>query len=188
MGVIGVSIGEPTAAAAVRSEVRWYLDAHGPLESVVGLMGRLQIDPAHREIVEEELAGECSVEEPKAVYGVGTPSGPRHELKAIVQPDGSEEPASSSGGGAEMADVVLPEQRLLRETRLRYHGVRGKPLIKVKAPDGTRFATYHPEQAARLLVDTGVRRPWRAEMALSFGGHEEPPPEFVDPVARPPGY
>jgi hypothetical protein len=185
--VVGASVGESTGAARVRSEVEEYVDAHGEPESVTALMGELAIEPQYRSVVEEAVAGEDTSTEPEPVMGPPRAPEAQHQLEAIVMPDGGEEEVSGGGGGGvNMVALKLPEERLLRETRLKHIGEEGHYRILVE-DGGERFATYNPEQAAGWLVRHGYRRPWHAEMALSFGHFGEDVAEaFEEPVARPP--
>lgn len=193
--VIGRGVGESPAAADVRASVRAYIDRSGEPESASLLMGHLGIDPSHRSVVEEELSGEDSSGVVEPIVGIGSGPAAQYELKAMVLPDGGEEMASPGGGGVDMAELVLPEERLLRETRLKYHGrqsfphgeVVGCPKIVIEDSDG-RVSTYEAETAAEWLVERGYRRPWHAELALSFTyhGRKSLPDEFEERVAEPP--
>jgi len=184
---IGVRVGESPGSARARSRAEEYVEEHGREEPVAVVMGELGLAPHHREVVEEVLAGENTAEEAEPVMGEGKPPKARHELEAVVMPDGGEEEVSGSGGGGvSTVRLKLPEQRLLRETRLSHVGVLGRPKIVVE--DGEReLATYDPEVAAGALVEWGYREPWHAELALSFTRHGKGVPgAFEERVARPP--
>ncbi|EMA31359.1 hypothetical protein C445_14499, partial [Halobiforma lacisalsi AJ5] len=71
-----------------------------------------------------------------------------YELVEIVNPDGSIEATGGGGGGASMAELGLPEDRLLRETRLVH--VSGGAKIRCEK---TGFATFSAETMARYLVE-----------------------------------
>jgi hypothetical protein len=179
--VIGVGVGELAEAAGVRREVREYVDLHGSAESVSLLMGQLAISPEYRGVVEEEVEGVDTSEEPYAIRGEGSgPSSP-YRLKEMVLPDGGREPASPGGGGAEMVELVLPEERLLRETRLKHIDGRG-PRIVIES-DNDMMATYEPETAAAVLVEWGFTEPWHAELVLSFDSERS---VFAEPEVEPP--
>lgn len=183
---VGATVGESTDSARARSKVGEYVDEHGEPPSVAVLMGEMMIEPRHRPVVEEALAGENSALSPDPVMGPPGPTEPQHQLESIVMPDGGEEEVSGGSGGVDMVALKLPEQRLLRETRLRYVGVEADPKIVVRDGD-ERFATYNPEQAARWLINHGYRQPWHAELALTFSVFSgERPEEFDEPLARPP--
>jgi hypothetical protein len=183
---IGACVGESTGSAEARSEVEEYVARVGEPESVVSVMGELGMSPEYRETVEDVLGGEESVVEAEPVMGEAKEP-PRYELEAVVMPDGGEEPVSApGGGGVDMTALVLPEERLLRETRLQHQGDVASPKIVVE-DGGDRLATYNPEVAAGWLVDHGYRRPWHAELALSFVVHGgELPVEFEEPESEPP--
>jgi hypothetical protein len=188
--VIGVGVGESVEAVGVRREVREYVDLHGSVESVSLLMGQLSISPKHRSVVEEEVEGVDTSEEMYAIRGEGSgPSSP-YRLKEMVLPDGGREPASPGGGGVEMVELVLPEKRLLQETRLQYMPECG---VKVSVPDsgvsGGPTFTFEPEVAAAVLVGGGYCEPWHAELVMEFHGrhqHESVPSVFEEPEAEPP--
>jgi hypothetical protein len=178
--VVGWSAGESTDKARVRAAVEEWVEQHGEPESIPAMLGELGVEP-HVDVVEEVLAGE----EPGVEPIMGRPcEEPRYELEELVKPDGIEE-ASSGGGGAETVDLLLPEERLLRETRLRYIG-DVRPKITVDTGD-KQLSTYNPEIAASWLESHGYRRPWHAELALSFTRHGGLPDRLSEPVAQPPG-
>lgn len=184
---VGVKVGESTGAARTRSRVESHVEQHGEPGSVAVLMGDLGIAPQYRSVVEEVLAGEDSSSEVEPV--MGEPPGPRsqYDLEAVVMPDGGEEEVTdSSGGGVSMTALKLPDERLLRETRLKFAGSVSS--VKIVATDGDeRFATKEPELVARWLVNHGYRRPWHAEMVLSFERFGSELPEILEePYARPP--
>jgi hypothetical protein len=184
--VVGAKIGESPDRAAARSKAEQYVERQEGSVSVMEVMGREVIDPAHQEVVEEVLAGENSADEVEPVMGEPPEPPPEYELEALVQPDGTEEEASLGGGGANMVGLKLPRERLLRETRLMHVGSAGRPKIVIEGGGG-RFATYNPRTAAGWLVENGYRRPWHAEMVLSFGVEGREVPEvFGEPEARPP--
>lgn len=182
---VGAAVGEVPEKARVRSAVEEYIETYGEPESVPGMLAELGVPP-HQEVAEEVIDGvDSSGVEPV----MGPPrSEPEYELEAIVQPDGEEEPASGGGGGANTIDLLLPAERLARETRLQHIGEAGHPTIVVEDGD-KRLATYDPMTAARWLVKHGYRRPWHAELALSFDDYrgEGIPAVFEEPVAEPPG-
>lgn len=182
---IGVRVGEAPEKAEIRSQVEDYVDRHGAPDSAVQVLGDLSLDPAHLELVEDVLSGK-DPPGPRPIYGDGKDPPSEYQLASILRPDGREEPVGAPGGGAEFAELVLPEQRLLRETRLRFHGDRATPKIVLER--GTdRFATYNPDSAAGWLVRNGMRKPWHAELVLSFESSRELPAAFREPVAEPPG-
>jgi len=198
-GAIDADIQIPEDAAPgrraeyVAERVAVYVEACGEPVSVASVMGELGIDPKHREAVEAALCGgqyeavggpERTVE---PIYGEPPELPPEYELVEIVNPDGTTEAAGSGGGGVSMAELVLPEERLLRETRLKFIGSAGNPKMRCEK---TGFATYSAETMARYLVEKcDVREPWHAEVLLSF---EEPSrerevrPVFEEPVSEPP--
>jgi len=162
--VVGYRIGESPAAAKARSLAERYVETHGAT-SAVEVLGSLGIDPAHRSVVEEVLAGEDTSAEPEPVYGEPPELPAEYELVEIVNPDGTTEATSGGGGGASMAELVLPEERLLRETRLAHAEGTG---AKIRC-EKTGFATFSAETMAGYLVEKcGVREPWHAEVLLSF--------------------
>jgi hypothetical protein len=161
---IGVAFGERPPAARARAAVLDWVEQHGPPSSAAAVMGELGISPRHREVVEEALAG-ITEPKPEPVYGKGKGPPADYELEAIRKPDGTEEPAAAGGGGVETVALELPEERLLRETRLQYADGGVKIVCE---DDSDRFATYDPETAAGWLVNKGYRRPWHAELALEF--------------------
>lgn len=183
--LLGVRIGEVPDERKVRDRVLDDIRVHGEPESVAGLMGRLQIDPSYRDVVEDAI--ENGAAPPREwVTGEGKDPPSPYRLVGIRKPDGSEETVSSVGGGASMVETHIPEATLLVETRLRYHGERGSPKI-VCEQGGERFATYNPVQAAGWLADRGVRFPWHAEVCMTFKRYDSPVPTcFRDPVAGPP--
>ena len=178
---VGASTGEPTERACVRSAVEEHIAQHGEPESVPAMLGELGVEPG-MEVVEEVLEDR---DRPAVEPVMGRPEPrPEHELESIIQPDGTEEPASS-GGGVDTTELLLPEERLLRETRLRWVG-GCRPKIVVES-GADRLATYNPEVAASWLVRHGYRQPWHAELALSFTRHgKRLPEEFEEPEAEPP--
>ncbi|ELY92870.1 hypothetical protein, partial [Natrialba taiwanensis] len=189
--VVGYRTGEPPAAAEARSQVREYVEAHGVPDSVPNVMGSLGIAPQHKQVVEEAVAGVNTAEEVEPVYGEPPEIPAEYELVEIVNPDGSIEATGGGGGGASMAELVLPEDRLLRETRLAH--VSGGAKIRCEK---TGFATFSAETMARYLVENcNVREPWYAEVLMSFEwpwsedgprDRRELPPVLDEPVARPP--
>jgi len=184
--VVGARYGESPAAARVRSRVEEYVEAHGEPESIAELMGALGVQPQHKRVVQEVLAGENTAEEVEPIYGEPPELPPEYELVEIVNPDGTTEPAGS-GGGVNLAELVLPEQRLLRETRLQYVGEAGYPHMRCEK---TGFSTYDPETMAGYLVEKcGVREPWHAEVVLEFSPRRDDrdlAEEFEEPAERPP--
>jgi len=185
--VVGARVGESTGATAARARVEQYLEENGRGESVPVVMGELGIAPQHRSVVEEVLAGENSAATVEAVKGPPGPPEPEHKLETIVMPDGGEEEVSSPGGGCNLTELVLPEERLLRETRLKYIGERGHPKI-VMETQGERMMTQNPKTAASWLVRKGYRMPWQGEVAMSFTNHGNGMDSvFEDPERQPPG-
>lgn len=184
--VVGYRTGESPAAAEARSLVREHVEVHGEPDSVAGLMGTLGVDPSHREVVEEVLAGVNTAEEVEPIYGEPPEVPAEYELVEIVNPDGSTEATSGGGGGVSMAELVLPVDRLLRKTRLSHVDGSG---VKIRC-EKTGFATFDAETMAGHLVEKcDVREPWHAEVLMSFEwprDRGELPPIFEEPVAHPP--
>lgn len=185
--VVRARIGEGTGSARIRQRVEEYVTTHGRSECPAVVMGELGIAPQYRSVVEEVLAGEDSSTEVETVTGPPEPPDAGYELEAVVMPDGGEEEVTSpGGGGVDMVELMLPETRLLLETRLQYVGERGRPKIIVEN-NGERLATHNPETAAAWLVDNGCRRPWHAEVAMTFTNHGKGVArEFEEPEVRPP--
>lgn len=195
---VGVSVGESTGSAKAREKVREYVETHDTRESAPVIMGKLGISPEYRETVEEEIRGESGTIGPETVTGPVRPESPdpQYQLRSIVMPDGGEEEVRPSGGGAETVELVLPEERLMRETRLKHFEFVGYEMYggtKQKAYRGPkiviednkdRFSTYSPRAAAKWLVEHGYRKPWHAELALSFCGDDGG--EFEEPEVGPP--
>ena len=184
--VVGARVGESTGAARTRALVEEHVATHGRPESIAVLMGELGVDPSQRRVVVEAVEGCDSSVGVEPIYGEPAPPEAEYELVEILKPDGSTEPAGSGGGGVRMQELVLPEQRLLRETRLRYHGELGSPKIRCER---TGVAMYSAESMAGYLVHKcNVREPWHAEVLLSFEARQQGvPEEFEEPVAHPPG-
>lgn len=155
------------------------------------LMGQLEIEPKYRDLVESVVSGEApDPDAARAVEWGPEPPGPeaRYQLEALVLPDGGEEEVSGGGGGARTVGLMLPEERLLRETRLSLLRGRGPggPAIVV-SDNQDRSVTYEPETAATWLVERGYREPWHAELVLSFDTHGRAGPSGLsDPMAEPP--
>jgi hypothetical protein len=107
-----------------------------------------------------DIAGEVvnGKNEPPGVQAImGEPAGEqsKYELEEVRTPDGDiNESPSPGGGGLQMADLVLPEQRLLNQTRLKYIDDDCRPKIIIEDSD-ERFVTYEPAQAAGWLVNRG---------------------------------
>jgi hypothetical protein len=182
--IVGASVGERTEKATVRSAVEDYVQQYGEPESVPAMLGELGVAP-DQEVVDEVLAGK-DPPEVEPVMGQPHPP-PQYELESIIAPDGREEPASGGGGGVNTTDLLLPEERLKRETRLQYVGDNGvRPSITVDTGEN-QLSTYNPDMAASWLVRHGYRRPWHAELALTFTRYGKGLPEvFNEPVADPP--
>ena len=198
VGEVGVRVGEGTERAASRERARQYVEVVGEPESVTaGVLGEMGVSPEHRDVVEEVLMGRDSSSVVESVEGVvRESSSSRYELKELRAWNGEEREASA-GGGSEKVDLMLPGERLRRETRLQHVDVvgydrdggrvHGGPVITVRTSERV-FSTHNVDTVVSWLVSNGYRRPWHAEMALSFEcrGEGELPPEFEEPEATPP--
>jgi len=182
--VVGARYGESTSRARLRSRAERHVEAHGEPESIAELMGTLGAQPQHKRVVEEAVAGENSAEEVVPIYGEPAPLEAEYELVEIVNPDGTTEAAGGGSGGVSMTELVLPEERLLRETRLAHVEAYGAKMRCEK----TGFATYDAETMAGYLIRQGIREPWHAEVCLSFSrpGDGDLADVFDEPDARPP--
>lgn len=182
--VLGARVGESTSAARVRGQVREYLESYGAPESSTMLMGELGIDPDHRQVVDDVLEGK-GPPGPELVTGEGSPPKSEYRLVGIVRPDGREEAVGGGGGGAEMLELLLPAERLKAETRLQYVGGEYRPAIVLER-GSDRLVTFDPDVAAGALVCWGVRKPWHAELCISFRSSGALPSRFDRPCAEPP--
>lgn len=182
--VVGARVGESTTRAEVRQRAEDWFDTHPEPESVTpSLLGSMGISPEYADVVAEVLDGVDSSRHAELIEGESRDeSQSRYELQTMRAWNGdSEEP--NVGGGPRMVDLMLPEQRLLLETRLQHVGGDCRPKIVVE-DGGDRFATYNPRTAAGWLVSHGYRKPWYAELALEFTHGE--PSTFDEPEAKPP--
>lgn len=148
------------------------------------ICGALRIDPAELKFVRETIAGVDHTE----LRSFERDREPDWRLVA-VEIHGEEHRVESSNG-VSMADAILPEERLLRETRLRYVGIIQTPSIVTG--EGTaidRIVTHNPEYQARRLAKLGLTDPWAAELHLDFERRNpgiELRSEFEEPVSKPP--
>jgi hypothetical protein len=183
--VVGASVGESRERASARERAQNYAESHEVPEGVTpGLLGEMGVSPEHAGVVGEVLAGECSAGVAEPITGeCREPDGSRYELKKVRARNGDEKEVSG-GGGARRVGLVLPEERLLRETRLQHVEEDRRPKIVVES-GGERLATYNPATVARWLVSHGVRIPWIADRLLEFVGAESS--VFDSPVPRPGG-
>lgn len=198
-GLVGYSVGESFGERDVREAVEEYIELQGEPESVSLMMGQLGIEPSRRELVESIVEGDGpDPDTPSAVTWGPEPSvEPQYRLDALVLPDGGTEEVSGGGGGASRTALMLPEERLLRETRLKHYAenIRGEgpqkpgyaPRIDIEDGDWS-MSLYDAEEVAAILVERGYRRPWHAELALSFValGDRELPSVFEEPEVGPP--
>jgi hypothetical protein len=180
-----VSVGETPTEREKRTSVEQYLDQN-PAASVSEVLGACSLSPDDDDLVREVMAG---VDPSKAV---SFEREPEWRLDAVIIDD--EEHAATSGGGVDMAETVMPVERLLNETRLQYHGEAQSSTIIVRAVDGDAeyVASHNARGQARRLVEMGLTEPWAAELHLEFerrhADHElaecfeepecDPPPEL----------
>jgi len=182
--VVGARVGESPARAELRDRAEQYVEDHNIDEVTPALLGELGVSPEHADVVRDAVAG---VPPPGVRPIRGEPretdtESSQYELLEICADTGDTKEDIPAGGGARYAETMLPETRLLRETRLRHVGEAGRPLIRVHV-DGERWSTYNPEVAARALVRAGCRTPWVADRVLTFEQHDSD--VFDEPVPRP---
>ncbi|WP_435066261.1 hypothetical protein [Halobaculum sp. EA56] len=154
--------GESTESARVRERVTRWLDAHPDADvTPVGLLGRLDLDPAHVELVADLLAGSENESESEGFVryeGLAT----KWEIEAIVDADGQEH--APGDGGVDMVALHLPEKRIRECTRL------AKPLKKgeIWRCGKCNFATHNAHMMAGHLVDHGLEDPEVADHILMY--------------------
>ncbi|WP_318569923.1 hypothetical protein [Salinigranum marinum] len=159
------SLGESTVRARIRSDVSSWLHQHTETTpSVPRLLGELQIDPAHAQIVTEVLDGQ----EPTSESFHRPAPLNDWQLEAIVDRDGQEH--EPSGGGVDMVTLHLPVRHLLQETRLQYDLKSGE-MFRCGNCD---VATYQPEWMARHLVEEyGLHDPESADSVLTVEDYND---------------
>ncbi|MXR41006.1 hypothetical protein GRX01_06580 [Halobaculum sp. WSA2] len=178
--------GESLGRAHARERVNRWLDAH-PSASVspVALLGRLDLNPEHIELVSDLLDGDESGPEPE---GFVRPQSlePEWELEAIIGADGQEH--TPGDGGVDMVTLHLPKKQIREETRL------SKPLRsgEIWRCGKCNFATHNSRMMADHLVDHGLEDPDAADHVLmyhplskqrdlrngmKYTGHRPDPPE-----------
>jgi hypothetical protein len=157
-----------------------------PEASVSAVLGATMpvVTPEDDDLVREVMAG-LDRSEPMSFE-----RDPEWELEAIVVDD--EEHTVSESGGVEMAEVVLPVKRLLKETRLKHVNEEQTPMILVHSVDGDAeyVASHDPELQARRLVEMGLTEPWAVELHLEFERrhhNRELAACFEEPERKPPG-
>jgi hypothetical protein len=182
--VVGARIGEEPARAELRARVEEHVERHDIDEVTPALLGELMVPPEHEDIVRDAVAGEPppGVRPVEGERRETATESSQYQLLEIRADTGDTKEDIPAGGGARYVETVLPETRLLQETRLRHVGNKGRPKIRVHVGDGGAWATYNPETAARALVNAGARRPWQADRLLSFEQHDSE--VFDEPVPR----
>ncbi|MGM0590943.1 MAG: hypothetical protein ACQETI_04810 [Halobacteriota archaeon] len=161
----GVAIGESLAKTEARQLVREYFDHHDP-ESVTlpTLLGELQINPRHADVVAEAISGEVST----PVESFSRLQFDEWYLDAIIDRDGEEH--QPDGGGVDMAPLHLPVEQVLEETRLQHALERGEMFRCSKC----RFGTHNHEVMARHLVhEHGLQKPDSADSVLHVESHQQ---------------
>jgi hypothetical protein len=182
--VVGARVGEPPARGEVRARAEQHAERHNTDEVTPALLGELGVSPEHADVVRDAVAGEPppGARPVEGELRETDTENSQYELLEIRADTGDTKEDIPAGGGARYAETVLPETRLLRETRLQYVGEGRRPYIRVHV-DGKHWATGNPEVAARALVNAGVRTPWVADRVLTFEQYDSD--VFDEPVPRP---
>lgn len=176
------TVGETPTERKKRQAIESHLERH-PKASVTEVLGACSLPPDDGDLVCEVMAGADRSE----VVGFDSP--PEWRLDAVIIDDG--EHLAASGGGVEIAEVVMPVERLLNETRLQYHGEDQSPTVVVHGSDGpgVSVASYNARGQAARLVGLGYREPWAAELRMEFQ-RRHPDHDLVEcfeePECRPP--
>ncbi|MFC7139258.1 hypothetical protein ACFQMA_05325 [Halosimplex aquaticum] len=176
------TVGETPTERKKRQAIESHLKRH-PNATVTEVLGLCSLPPDDASLVREVMAG---VDRSEAV---GFDDPPDWRLDAVIVED--EEHPAASGGGVDMAEVVMPVERLLNETRLQYHGNEQSPTIVVHGSDGPgeSVASYSARGQAARLVGLGYREPWAAELRMEFQ-RRHPDHDLVEcfeePECRPP--
>ncbi|WP_435065627.1 hypothetical protein [Halobaculum sp. EA56] len=174
--------GESLDRAQVRERVSRWLDAHPDATiSPVALLGRLDIDPQHIELVGDLLDGDHAGPDSEG-FVRPDPLEPEWELEAIVDADGQEH--APGDGGVDMVTLHLPEKRIREQTRL------SKPLHsgEVWRCGKCNFATHNSEMMAGHLVGHGLEEPDPADHVLMYhpvSKHRDPREEMKYDGERP---
>ncbi len=186
------TVGETPTERKKRQAIESHLERH-PNATVTEVLGSCSLPPGDASLVREVMAGVDRSE----VVGFDDP--PDWRLDAVIVDD--EEHPAAVGGGVDMAEVVMPVERLMRETRLQYHGEEQSPTIVVHGSDGPgeSVASYEARGQAARLVELGFTEPWAAELRMEFQrrhsdkslhevfeSREAYPPPAVDPNATDP--
>jgi len=150
---------------------------------VTEILGACSLPPADADFVRKVMAGVDYSE----VVGFNSP--PEWRFDSVIVDD--EEHPAASGGGVDMAEVVMPVEKLLNETRLKHHGEEQSPIIIVHGSDGgaQRVTLYNRRTQAARLVTIGITEPWAAELRMEFERRhpdEELAECFEEPQCSPP--
>ena len=154
--------GESLERTRIRDRVTRWLDAHASASvSPAALLGRLDLDPAHVELVADLLDGSDTGPESEG-FARPDPLEPEWELEAIIDADGEEH--TPGDGGVDMVTLHLPEKHIREETRL------SKPLRsgEIWRCAKCNFATHGPRVMAGHLVGHGLKDPEAADLILMY--------------------
>lgn len=154
------AVGESSQRARIREKVVQYLDINGGDPNVPEMLAHLNINPRHREFVQEIVDG--ATDPPEDAFERVRPPGSDYELKSIVESDGTEHPPG--GGGVDMAELELPVKRILENTRLQYDLKSGEKWRCTKC----NVSVHNHDWMARHLVDEGATTPQQAEYLLKI--------------------